>query len=204
MYGIFLDTETNGLDATRHNVLEIAFRVINLSSCEHIASYNSLVCHPPEEWEKSSSQSLKVNGITFDEIQQGAPPLLVQRQIIDLFTAHNINRSTSSFICQNPSFDRQFFGKLIPSELFEAHLFPYHWLDLASMFWAKIQLENPELGQDNCTLSKDYIAKQLKIPPEKHPHRAMQGVDSLIDCYFALFNLPRQTYQNSLETKTPS
>ena len=55
---------------------------------------------------------------------------------------------------------------------------PYHWLDLASMYWAKILTPQEVNGRviryhpsiHIPPLSKDAIAHGLGIPPEEKPH----------------------------------
>ena len=58
---------------------------------------------------------------------------------------------------------------------------PYHWLDLASMFFGVNAIKD-ELPWGS-GLSKDNIARYLNLPEENSPHRAEQGVDHLILCY---------------------
>ena len=53
------------------------------------------------------------------------------------FARNKIKRGEAVFICQNPYFDRAFFAQLIDPDTQEKNLWPYHWLDLASMFWVE-------------------------------------------------------------------
>jgi DNA polymerase-3 subunit epsilon/oligoribonuclease len=65
-------------------------------------------------------------------------------------------------------------------------LWPYHWLDLASMYWALEIKKSQNLEYslpDEILLSKDNIAKSLGLEQEAKPHRAMHGVDHLLLCY---------------------
>lgn len=175
MLGIFLDLETNGLNAFKHRILEIAFQVIDLESGEVKASYDTVVSQSPSAWEKSDPKSLQINGFTFDMLQKGKSEAEVTKEIIELLSALNIRRGNAIFICQNPSFDRMFFNQLIDPETQESLNWPYHWLDLASMYWAK------EKG--SLALSKNAIATKLGLPEETLPHKAMNGVKHLLLCY---------------------
>jgi oligoribonuclease len=191
--GVFLDTETNGLNSARHKILEIAFKIVDLSTGKFKEEYQSLVAQPIEAWEKSDRESLRVNGFSWEEISKGKTPKHVSQAIIDIFTRHEIKRKKAVFICQNPSFDRVFFSQLIDADTQEMLNWPYHWLDLASMYWAvsirKAKQEKSPLPWET-GLSKDLIASQYQLPGEEKPHRAMNGVDHLLLCYKAVVGFP--------------
>ncbi|MBF8262375.1 MAG: hypothetical protein HW387_40 [Parachlamydiales bacterium] len=189
MLGVFLDTETNGLNANLHKILEIAIKIVDLGTGDCKADYQTLILQPFEAWEKSDQESLRINGFTWDEVKMGRSPRHASQQIIDLFTQWNIRRKQAVFICQNPSFDRVFFSQLIDPDTQELLSWPYHWLDLASMFWA-ISMDKAKHGQGpppwEIHFSKDAIAQHYHLPPEEKPHRAMNGVKHLLLCYQAV------------------
>jgi oligoribonuclease len=184
--GIFLDTETNGLDFFQNKTLEIAFCLMNLENFEILMRYESCVFYPKEIFLKSDPQSLYINGFTYDLIETGKPIETITKEIKEIFNRFNIKRENSVFICQNPSFDRAFFSQIIPVKEQEKLRLPYHWLDFASMFFA-LQFHQ-EKKPWKIGFSKDKIAKHLFLSEEKRPHRAMNGVDHLMDCYKALFS----------------
>lgn len=188
MIGIFLDTETNGLNPLKHFVLELAFKIVNVETGELLTAYEAVIAPTQEEWAQGDPQSLQVNGFTWEEVSKGIPSVQVSEEILEIFASFNIERGKAVFICQNPSFDRAFFSQLIDPDLQESLNWPYHWLDLASMFWATHCKEPPfawELG-----VSKDKIAKAHSLPPEGQPHRAMHGVNHLLLCYEAVVGFP--------------
>lgn len=195
MIGVFLDTETNGLNSKIHRILEIAFKIVDLTDGEVKETYQTLVAQPIEVWEKSDQESLRINGFKWDEVSKGKTPRHVSQTIIDLFTKWNIRRKKAVFICQNPSFDRVFFSQLIDPDTQELLSWPYHWLDLASMYWA-ISLNRAKLNAGplpwETGVSKDLIATQYKLPEEAKPHRAMNGVEHLILCYEAVVGFPKK------------
>ena len=178
MLGIFLDLETNGLNAFKQRVLEIAFQIIDLESGELKASYDAVVAQSKEVWDKSNPDSLKVNGFTFEMCLLGRPESEIAKEVLTLLTKWKIKRDSAVFICQNPSFDRIFFSQLIDPDTQEKEGWPYHWLDLASMYWAK------EKG--SLALSKNAIARKLGLAEEPIPHKAMHGVKHLLLCYQAV------------------
>ncbi len=186
MRAIFLDTETGGLDSTRHPLLEIAFVIVDLLTHQTLATYSSLVKPLEIDWIKCDKEALKINGFKHSEFSEAPPLDVVKTQILEIFENLNIHRKNSVFICQNPSFDRAFFAKIIPTPIQEAHKWPYHWLDLASMYWA-IKLKKGQKPWDN-GLSKDKIALDLGLGCEKAPHRAMRGVEHLKECFDKLFS----------------
>lgn len=200
MLGIFLDTETNGLNSQVHKILEIAFQIVDLNTGDVKDSFEAVVQQPTEEWEKSDPESLKINGFTKQKMEQGRLPHEVSNAIIDCFQKWNIQRKGAVFICQNPSFDRAFFSQLIAPELQEAFSWPYHWLDLASMYWA-LGIRSAKKRHHpfpwETGLSKDVIAAQYNLPKEMKPHRAMNGVDHLRICYQAVVGFPASVQLNN-------
>jgi DNA polymerase-3 subunit epsilon/oligoribonuclease len=186
--GVFLDTETNGLNWSKHTILEIALRILDLSSGEEYACYSSFINIGEEAWKKSSIASLKFNGIEWKDIQEAPTKEKVKKELLQLFKTQDIKRGEAVFICQNPAFDRIFFSQLIEIEVQEKYSLPYNWLDLASMFWAK-QIAS-HVAPHLIELSKDKIAKLYHIPPEAMPHKALNGVDHLIACYEKVVGFP--------------
>ena len=194
MLGIFLDTETNGLNAQIHRIMEIAFKIVDLTTGEIKEEYQTIVAQPIESWEKSDQESLRINGFTWEEISRGKTPRQVSQWIIDCFARWGVRRKKAVFICQNPSFDRVFFSQLIDSDTQELLSWPYHWLDLASMHWAlamdRAKKQKGPLPWET-GFSKDMIASFYKLPSEAKPHRAMNGVSHLILCYQAVVGFPK-------------
>lgn len=181
----FLDTETTGLDPDRHRALEIALRVIDSQTMHHIVSYETLIRQSPEVWAEADPRSLKIHGLTKEKLLDGKEERVVESELLSILKGCGLEEGKGVFLCQNPSFDRPFFSQLISQTLQEESRFPYHWLDLASMFWASLLIREPARAQalTENDLSKNRIAAFLGLPPESTPHRAMRGVDHLIACY---------------------
>ena len=188
MYLIFLDTETTGLNPEKHRILEIAYKAIDSITGKAAVSYECIVSQTAEVWAEADPSSLEFTGFTWEDTLRGKTEKAVADEI-----SNDLNRLLSHkggiFICQNPSFDRAFFIQLINVDI-QQHLgWPYHWLDLASMYWAVqfLQERTAALNFKESDLSKDEIAKHYGLAPEKSPHRAMNGVNHLISCYEAIF-----------------
>lgn len=181
MLAIFLDIETTGLDPTRHRPIEIALKIYDVMTGEKHGEYQSVVRQSQEVWEQHDPVSIEINGFTWEKIKSGKEPEQAGDEIIRLFTSLNIRRGEAVFICQNPAFDRGFFSHFVPVYTQENLEWPYHWLDLASMYWTKVM----ERGviPEKFSLSKNAIAAEYGLLPEAKPHRAMNGVDHLVECY---------------------
>lgn len=188
MLGVFLDTETSGLNFQKHCILEIAYKIIDVETGELKHSFDAIVAQGKTNWEQADPNSLQVNGFTWEKVCSGIAPEEISKEIIAAFTANGIKRRKAIFICQNPSFDRAFFSQLIDPDLQESLGWPYHWLDLASMYWA-IQIKQ-ESAPWETGVSKDKISESYQLPPEAKPHRAMNGVNHLLQCYEAVVGFP--------------
>ena len=186
MLGVFLDTETNGLNAFKHRVLEIAFKIVDMKTGELKEAYSAVIQQPEAVWQNSDPASLKVNGFTHEKLQQGKKADIVAAEITNILQRNQIKRGSAVFICQNPSFDRVFFSQLVDPDIQESLQWPYHWLDLASMYWAESMRkgkENPKHFPWVTGVSKDRIAAVYHLPAEQQPHQAMNGVEHLLLCY---------------------
>ena len=192
MLAIFLDLETTGLDPKKHCVIDAAFKIVNLSTNELVCSFRRVVKPSVLAWESRDPASIEVNGYTWEQVALGADIKVVGEEIVELFTQCKIERGKAVFICQNPAFDRGFFSHFVDVYTQERLNWPYHWLDLASMYWVvnfqKI-ISRGECLPEKMSLSKNEIAKEYQLPPEATPHRAMNGVEHLIRCYQAVLGL---------------
>ncbi len=193
MLGIFLDIEATGLDSRKHRILELAFKVVSLSSKEIVATYNSIVKQPESVWEQRDLNSIEVNGFSWERMQEGKEEKQVREEVIDLLCGLKIGRGKAVFICQNPSFDRAFFAQMVEPYKQEELQWPYHWLDLASMYWAiEVQTHSADrhFNYSRIPLSKDGMARSMKLKAEAKPHNAMNGVEHLLLCYHTLLKTP--------------
>ncbi|NGX46001.1 MAG: Oligoribonuclease, partial [Chlamydiae bacterium] len=113
MLGIFLDTETTGLNPNRCELLEIALKILDVTNGEMKIGYEAVIHMTEEQFEKSDPTSLQVNGFTLEMVEKGEEKEKVAQEIMSLFKQQGVKRGEAVFICQNPSFDRAFFSKLI-------------------------------------------------------------------------------------------
>lgn len=189
MLAIFLDIETTGLDYVRHRAIDIALKVVDLTTGEVKGAYQSVVRQPEDVWNCRDLASMEINGYTWETVIQGKSPDQVKEEVLSLLTQLGIARGKAFFICQNPGFDRGFFAHIIDVYTQEKMNWPYHWLDLASMYWALLiqkDVQNHLPLPETINLSKNEIAGVYHLPPESLPHKAQNGVDHLILCYQAV------------------
>jgi oligoribonuclease len=192
MLAIFLDIETTGLDPARHRPIDIAFKIVDLSTNCTVHSFQSVIKLPMEAWAQKDPTSIEINGFTWEQIEKGRDLQDVRQEIIQLFDQLHIQRGKAVYICQNPAFDRSFFIQLVDIYTQEKLNWPYHWLDFASMYWASIVQKALKEGTSiplELNLSKNAIAEAYHLPPEILPHRAMNGVNHLIECYQAVLGV---------------
>jgi oligoribonuclease len=186
---IFLDSEMTGLNPEKHRLLEIAYVVMDSITGRHLLTYEAIISQPSEVWAEANPESLKINGFTWEKTLSGKSERAVAAEIANDLNHLQLDKRGGVFICQNPSMDRLFFCQLLSVDLQGEYGWPYHWLDLASMFWAVRLMENKKSASEikEEGLSKNKIARFYGLPPEKSPHSALGGVDHLIACYEAMF-----------------
>ena len=193
MLGIFLDTETNGLNCQVHRILEIALKIVDLSNGKELNRYDSIVFQPQEIFEKSDPESLKINGFSYSMLLKGKKQEKIANELHSLYQAYDLQEGKALYICQNPSFDRAFFSHLIPPDEQNRLHWPYHWLDLASMVWGILIKDQTTPFPWEIGSSKDAIANYFHLPPEEKPHRALNGVNHLLLCYEKIIGFPKNT-----------
>jgi oligoribonuclease len=190
---IFFDIETNGLDPYLNVPLEIA--LICVEENKILFEYESVLrCSVENYILGSSPQALVTNGISWDDVKNAKPLEKASSDIIEFFLSHEIDRNNTVFISHNASFDKGFFYQIVSETTCEELNLPYHWLDLASMYfmfyydWFRSQA----YGRKKIDLSKNSLADFYELGDEENPHRALNGVKHLMLCYNKLM----ETLQN--------
>lgn len=186
MLAIFLDIETTGLDFFIHRSIDLAFKVIDLTTGVEKFTYQTIVKQPQAVWDKRDPSSIEINGFTWEMLQLGIDEQSIKKEIVQIFSDVGVTRGRAFYICQNPAFDRGFFSQIVDIPTQEQLNWPYHWLDFASMFWAlrvKQSIQNHETLPIEINLSKNSIAQFYHLPEETTPHAALNGVNHLILCY---------------------
>lgn len=182
----FVDIETSGLDFNIHVVLDIAIVVVDYSdSKKKRIGYTSCIECDEKDWILAEEEALLINGFSEENHFPSKKDWQAGKEIEEFLVKNKIQNGNSFFLCQNPSFDRPFFYQLLSQNRMKELNMPYHWLDLASMYWIKTY-GSMDIDPKSISLSKDDIAHTFGIPPEDKPHKALKGALHLIKCYEAL------------------
>lgn len=183
MIAVFIDVETTGLDIYRDRLLEIGLIVVDLTQNKVVNTYEALILGPgPLE----VTSGHHINQITTDEmIDRGKTEEQVAYEIEAILVEHAVFMHHGFFICQNPVFDYTFTRPLFGYMRTSIRAWPYHWLDLASMFWIKLGC----FSEYPVKLSKNNIARRLNLDSEAEPHRALYGALHLLECYNELVRM---------------
>lgn len=205
LFLIALDTETTGLDHRKNDPIEIAIRIIGCSTGRDYGSCSAVIKLDKEAWSRAHPKALEVNNFSWEEVQEKGESIEgVAKRIQTLISGLGLSERNAKFICQNSSFDRNFFDKIIdPEAQFKARM-PYHWLSLESMYHTqRLAAMRPGTEVNATSYSKDAIAKALGLPEEEKPHRAMNGVDHLLLIYEKLVGFPCATKATVEQAATP-
>ena len=119
MLGIFLDTETNGLNPFKHKVVEIAFQIRDLETGHLVDSYQTIVWQSYDEWQSSDLTSLQINGFNWEDVSLGISLQTVSEQIHECFAKNKIKRGAADFHLPKPPFLPSFFAQIIDPDLQE-------------------------------------------------------------------------------------
>jgi DNA polymerase III epsilon subunit-like protein len=69
---LMLDIESTGLDVTKHEIIQLAAVLLDKKTLREKKRFNSYV--KPQRWNLRSSEAMKVNGLTFEQLKN-APSL---------------------------------------------------------------------------------------------------------------------------------
>jgi len=198
---VALDTETGGFDCRVQAAFEIAVKVVGCSTGKIYATYQSVIKISKDEWKKAIPSALAVNKFTRDELESGQPKEKVSQDIQEIFKRLKLNNKNALFMCQNPSFDQGFFNTIVPWKAREKAKFPYHWLGLESMYHAR-RIDKLKTGDpvSAVSYSKDNIAKCLGAESEPKPHRALNGVNHLLELYEKMVGFPMKQHADELSS----
>lgn len=118
---LLIDTETGGLDPSRHCILSMAALVLNydgtvidqmytlIDEKKRVAPVGALAFY---SWREIEDQALAVNGLTRERIQaEGVNTLMATEMLLDMLTMHDM-RSGVTIVAHNARFDTDFLRSL--------------------------------------------------------------------------------------------
>lgn len=158
-----VDIETTGLDASRHEIIEIGLLIFDPRNMQVVKKGNLFV--KPEHPETGDFLAAIVNGYN-EEAWDAANNLKSAMAVFSGATDGTI------LLAQNVTFDWSFIREAERKTGIRTH-FDYHRLDLMSMVYAKT-------GE---ILSLKNMCRRFKIEPEPDVHRALAGAEKAFEIY---------------------
>ena len=168
-YGLYLDTETAGIDPVKNGLVSIG--LVTASGEEMYREcrlYNDQVAEP---------EALVINGYTEEQVRDPLKPL--PHQIVQEVVDFAKKRNTMFLIGKNPEFDWKMLEYPYVSRLQDTEYngkkfpFSYRMLDVGGfglMLWLALDMVVPPYG-----ISSADLQKILKLDPEPKPHNALTG-----------------------------
>lgn len=150
------DIETTGLDASLHEIIDIAVVVVDPRTLNIQDQYHSRV--RPMRASSAPSKALEVSGYT----------PAAWRNAVSLETAMAVyaDKARDAVFCSYSTFlSYSFIDAAFKSTGIEDPT-DYHRLDLFTLAWSRLNLSSPTMDQ---------ICRKLQLEPEPKPHRAMAG-----------------------------
>ena len=102
MLAVFLDTETSGLDPFAHDVFEIAMKIIDLQTGKRLGTFSSIISHDESIFNKADANSLRVNGFTYDLLQEGKPMQRIKEEVLRFFSDFSNQKRQGCFYLPKP------------------------------------------------------------------------------------------------------
>lgn len=168
-----LDCETTGLDASIHEIIEIACIIIDDETLKILDTYETKVY--PEHIETAHPKALQVNGYTPEEWDNGKAVYLEE-----MMRALSVGTNDCIVMAYNIHFDLSFLDAAQKSTGITLN-FKRYPICLRAIAWHQLDHRNPFDGW-----SMKSVCERLGIPPEPAQHRAMNGVLAEFEIYKAL------------------
>lgn len=150
------DIETSGLDASVHEILDVAVLIVDQQTLKPLDEYHARV--KPQNIRTGAKRALEVVGYS-SRAWAGAVDLEAALTVYSQKARNAVFCSYNVFLAYS-FLDAGFkvTGVEDPTD--------YHRLDLFTLAWSRLGIGS---------LNMDSICKRLDIPPEPLPHRAAEG-----------------------------
>lgn len=166
---LLIDLESTGLDVDKHEIIQIAAVLLDRKTLKEKKFFNSYI--KPTKWQTRDLESMKVNGLTWEVLKNGA----IMKEVLKNFSKFCDPKKVilSSYV--------SFADKNFLLHAYKKHKvqwkFDYHVFDLWGFFYAKLAFKNKlKNGKDFAGFGLESLLKDLKIKiPGKHH-------DALYDC----------------------
>ena len=97
MLGLFLDTETSGLDPFLHVPLELGMVIVDLSTGTEVAAYETLLRVSDDEWRARDLNSVAINGLTRECLEKGISRKEAAKTIEAFLTTYGVTKGEAFF-----------------------------------------------------------------------------------------------------------
>lgn len=165
---LLIDLETTGLDASRHEIIQLAAVLLNRKTLKEEEVFSSYV--KPLAWQRRDKESMAVNKITFEQIKDAPDLKTVLSQFNNFFKAKQVILSY-----YGGPLDMDFL-RAAYRRLKLAWRFDYHYFNLWAVFYAFLaargQLKN----------NKKFAGFSLEDLMEKFKIKSKNRHDALEDC----------------------
>ena len=165
---LLVDLETTGLDAQKHEIIQIAAILLDRKTLKEKEAFSSYI--KPAKWKKRDLESMKINGITWENLKSAPSLKEVLAQFSKLFKPSDVVLSY-----YGGPLDMDFL-RAAYAEVGMKWRFDYHFFNLWGMFYAFLasrgQLKNPSR---HAGFSLEDLMSKFKI-------RSKNRHDALEDC----------------------
>lgn len=166
---LLVDTELTGLDADRHEIIQLAAVLLDRKSLKEKAFFNSYV--RPQKWQSRDPEAIKVNGLKLESLKNAPALVSVIRAFAKKFAGRKV--LLAAYVGW---VDKRFLLKAFEKAKITWQ-FDYHYLDVWSLAYGVLarrsQLTNRKEFAGFCL--EDLIKRYgIKLPGSHH--------DALFDC----------------------
>lgn len=162
----FLDLETTGLDASKHEILEVGLRKVDCHTLRPVAPCVSLLVRP-ERIEDADARALEVAGYDADAWKDAVEPRIALQAIAPLLEGAMLGG-------HNPAFDWGFLEAHYRKYGLRVPRMRYHRVDTVALAWPLLSAGKVR------SLSLDALCEHFGLA-RPSPHRALADVDATIE-----------------------
>jgi DNA polymerase III subunit epsilon len=166
---LLIDLETTGLDPQKHEIIQLAAVLLDKKTLKEKNYYSSFI--KPRHWRKADPESLKVNGITFDQVKNAPSLQSVLKEFHKLFPPKDVIFSyyvgVTDVVFMKAAYKK--IGKDFP--------FDYHTFNIWGLFYPYLAVKNKlNSKKDFSGFGLGHLVKIFKIQAPEKMH------DALNDC----------------------
>lgn len=165
---LWIDEETTGLDAVKHDIITLSAMI----EIDEVVKRGINLKIQPVNWDNIDDEALKINGITREDMKTFDPPEVAHRKLKEFLKRHvNPYDSTDKYqpAGYNVGFDMNFLAQfwIKMGDPYFGSWVDYHKLDVASL----VQILHLKGALDLENYKLVTVAKYLDIPLNAHDAR---------------------------------